>query len=170
MIEFDFEMVLGVVHASRELRHGGLRFSRAFIVEKAVEKTSNLTYVGLDTTLGRDFECPTTKNRYEFKGQDNLFQGKRADVTKPIKLKNFNGNGSGPKHTYDYLVMIDQTNNAVGYVDYKNSIKNHTIIKDGITTKVEKNDIIYLAKDIKPASVDKVRPLYNSIVDEIFKL
>jgi hypothetical protein len=170
MIEFDFEMVMGVVHASRELRHGGLRFSRAFLIEKAIEKTSDLTYVGLDTTLGRDFECPVTKNRYECKGQDNLFQGKRAEVTRSIKLKNFNGAGGGPQHTYDYLVMIDQTNNAVGYVNYEQSIKKHEIVRDGILTKVYKKDIIYIAKDIKPASVDKVRPLYNSIVDEIFKL
>jgi hypothetical protein len=170
IIEFDFEMVMGVVHATRELRHGGMRFSRAIIIEKAIEKTSNLIYVGLNSTLGRDFECPVSKNRYECKGQDNLFQTKRAKLTKEITLKNFMGSPSPPKHTYDYMVLIDQTNNAIAYTNYNNSIKKWRITTDGIKIKVEKNDLIYLATDIKPATIEQVKPLYNSIIDELFKL
>jgi hypothetical protein len=169
-IKFDFEMVMGIVHASRELRHGGLRFSRAILIEKAIEKTSNLKYVGLDTTLGRDFECPITKTRYECKGQDNLFQTNRTIWTDEFTLKNFMGNKSGPKKTYDYMILIDQTRNAIAYTDYENSIKRWRTTTDGIKLKVDKTNMTYLAKDIKPASVDKVRSLYNSIVDEIFKL
>lgn len=170
MIQFDFEMVLGVVHATRELRHGGMRFSRAIIIEKAIEKTSDLIYVGLDSSLGRDFECPITNNRYECKGQDNLFQTHRAKLTKEITLKNFMGSVSTPKHTYDYMILIDQTNNAIAYTNYENSIKKWKTATDGIKIKVDKNDLTYLATDIEPATIDQVRPLYNSIIDELFKL
>lgn len=169
-IKFDFEMVMGIVHATRELRHGGMRFSRAIIIEKAIEKTSNLIYVGLNSTLGRDFECPISKNRYECKGQDNLFQTNRAKLTKEITLKNFMGSTSAPKHTYDYMILIDQTNNAIAYTNYSNSIKRWRTATDAIKIKVEKTDLIYLASDINPATIEQVRPLYNSIIDELFKL
>ena len=34
------------------------------------------------------FECPSTKNRYECKGQDNLFQTNRTIWTSEFTLKN----------------------------------------------------------------------------------
>jgi hypothetical protein len=80
------------------------------------------------------------------------------------------GNKSAPKKTYDYMILIDQTRNAIAYTDYENSIKRWRTTTDGIKLKVDKTNMTYLAKDIKPFSVDKVRSLYNSIVDEIFKL
>ena len=35
-IEFDFEMVMGVVEYTRRLRFGGQKFIRAIMIEKAI--------------------------------------------------------------------------------------------------------------------------------------
>ena len=108
-IEFDFEMVMGVIEYTRRLRFGGQKFSRAVFIEKAIEKTSNLNYVGLDDTLGHDF---VTKElwRLEAKGVDNLFQTDITNNTKAIILKNFQGtvNNNFPEKKFDEMILLDQ--------------------------------------------------------------
>ena len=91
-IKFDFEMVMGVIEYTRRLRFGGQKFSRALMVEKAIEKTStSLVYVGLNDTLGHDFTTDVNEQiwRLEAKGLDHLFQTDRTFNTKEITLKNF---------------------------------------------------------------------------------
>ena len=91
-IKFDFEMVMGVVEYTRSLRFGGQKFSRALIVEKAIEKTSeNLVYVGLNDTLGHDFTTKVNEEvwRLEAKVLIIYFKLIKPPTLKKLLLKIF---------------------------------------------------------------------------------
>jgi len=177
-IEFDFEMVMGVVEYTRRLRFGGQKFSRALIIENAIEKTSkNLVYVGLDDTLGHDFTTKVNGEiwRLEAKSLDNLFQTNKTFNTKSITLKNFQGkvNNNFPEKKFDEMILIDQTQRHFGIVSFENALKNFNskknIKKSGLTIVIDKRNIEYLAKDVPLAPKKQVRDLYRQIVDELYK-
>jgi hypothetical protein len=173
-IEFDFEMVMGVIEYTRRLRFGGQKFSRAVFIEKAIEKTSNLNYVGLDDTLGHDF---VTKElwRLEAKGVDNLFQTDITNNTKAIILKNFQGtvNNNFPEKKFDEMILLDQTQRHVGIVSFENALKRFdpekNVSKSGLKIVIDKRDVEYLAKNISLAHKKQVKELYHEIVDELYK-
>jgi hypothetical protein len=176
-IEFDFEMVMGVVEYTRRLRFGGQKFSRALFIEKAIEKTSNFTYVGLDDTLGHDFTINVDGKvwRLEAKGRDNLFQTNRTFNTQRITLKNFQGNVNNnfPEKKFDEMILIDQTQRHIGVVSFENALKRFdpekNLSKSGLTIVVDKRDVEYLAKDVSLAPKRQVKELYREIVDELYK-
>jgi hypothetical protein len=177
-IEFDFEMVMGVVEYTRCLRFGGQKFSRALIVEKAIEKTSeNLVYVGLNDTLGHDFTTKVDEEvwRLEAKGLDHLFQTDLTFNTKAITLKNFQGtvNNNFPEKKFDEMILIDQTQRHIGVVSFENALKRFdpkkNLKKSGLNIVIDKRDVEYLAKDISLAPKKQVRELYYKIVDELYK-
>ena len=173
-IEFDFEMVMGVIEYTRRLRFGGQKFSRAVFIEKAIEKTSNLNYVGLDDTLGHDF---VTKElwRLEAKGVDNLFQTDITNNTRAIILKNFQGtvNNNFPEKKFDEMILLDQTQRHVGIVSFENALKRFdpekNVSKSGLKIVIDKRDVEYLAKNISLAHKKQVKELYHEIVDELYK-
>lgn len=172
MIKFDFEMVMGVVEYTRRLRFGGQKFSRAIIIEKAIEKTSNLTYVGLNDKLGHDFTKKTW--RLEAKGKDHLFQTDATYNTKPITIKNFQGKGSVafPEKKFDDMLLIDQTQRHFGVVSFEDALKNFdpkNVTKSGINIVVDKRDVTYLARDVTLAPKKQVKELYSEIIDELYK-
>ena len=177
-IEFDFEMVMGVVEYTRRLRFGGQKFSRAIMVEKAIEKTSkNLVYVGLDDSLGHDFTTKVNGEvwRLEAKGLDHLFQTDRTFNTKKITLKNFQGkvNNKFPEKKFDEMILIDQTQRHFGIVSFENALKNFNSKKNakksGLKIVVDKRDVEYIAKNVSLAPKNQVRELYHEIVDELYK-
>ena len=176
-IEFDFEMVMGVVEYTRRLRFGGQKFSRAIMIEKAIEKTSNLTYVGLDDTLGHDFTTKVDGEvwRLEAKGRDHLFQTDLTFNTQTITLKNFQGtvNNNFPEKKFDEMILIDQTQRHIGVVSFENALKRFdpkkNISKSGLKIVIDKRDVEYIAKDISLAPKKQVRELYYEIVDELYK-
>lgn len=177
-IEFDFEMVMGVVEYTRCLRFGGQKFSRALMIEKAIEKTSkNLVYVGLNDTLGHDFTTEVDREiwRLEAKGLDHLFQTGKTFNTKKITLKNFQCkvNNKFPEKKFDEMILIDQTQRHFGIVSFENALKNFNpkknIKKSGLTIVIDKRDVEYLAKDVSLAPKKQVRELYYEIVDELYK-
>lgn len=177
-IEFDFEMVMGIVKYTRRLRFGGQKFSRALFIEKAIEKTSkNLVYVGLNDSLGHDFTTSVDGEtwRLEAKGLDNLLQTDRTFNTRPITLKNFQGtvNNNFPEQKFDEMILIDQTQKHFAIVSFENALKKFNpkknISKSGLTIVIDKRDIEYLAKDVPLASKKQVRELYHEIVDELYK-
>jgi hypothetical protein len=177
-IEFDFEMVMGVIEYTRRLRFGGQKFSRALFIEKAIAKTSkNLVYVGLDDTLGHDFTTKVNEElwRLEAKGLDHLFQTHRTNNTKPLTLKNFQGtvNNNFPEKKFDEMILIDQTQRHIGVVSFENALKRFdpekNISKSGLNIVIDKRDVEYLAKDIPLAPKKQVRELYHQIVDELYK-
>jgi hypothetical protein len=178
-IEFDFEMVMGVVEYTRCLRFGGQKFSRAIMIEKAIEKTAgkNLTYVGLNDTLGHDFTTEVNEEvwRLEAKGLDHLFQTDRTPNTREITLKNFQGNVNNnfPEKKFDEMILIDQTQRHIGVVSFENALKNFdpkkNLKKSGLKIVIDKGDVEYLAKDISLAPKKQVRELYYEIVDELYK-
>ena len=177
MIKLDFEMVMGVVEYTRRLRFGGQKFSRAIIIEKAIEKTSNLTYVGLDDKLGHDFVkkiSPKKLWRLEAKGRDHLFQTNATFNTMPITLKNFQGNGSKafPEKKFDDMLLIDQTQRHFGMVSFEDALKKFNpknVTKSWINIVIDKRDVTYIAKDVSLASKKQVRDLYHEIIDELYK-
>jgi len=177
-IEFNFEMVMGVVEYTRCLRFGGQKFNRALMIEKAIEKTSkNLVYVGLNDTLGHDFITEVDREilRLEAKGLDYLFQTDRTFNTKQITLKNFQGktNNKFPEKKFDEMILIDQTQRHFGIVSFENALKNFNpkknINKSGLTIVIDKRDVEYLAKDVSLAPKKQVKELYYEIVDELYK-
>lgn len=177
-IEFDFEMVMGVVEYTRRLRFGGQKFSRALFIEKAIEKTSkNLVYVGLNDSLGHDFITKVTEEvwRLEAKGLDGLFQTDRTFNTKEITLKNFQGNVNNyfPEQKFDEMILIDQTQRHFGIVSFENALKNFdpkkNLKKSGLKIVVDKRDVEYIAKNVSLAPKKQVRELYREIVDELYK-
>jgi hypothetical protein len=177
-IEFDFEMVMGVVEYTRRLRFGGQKFSRALFIEKAIEKTSkNLVYVGLNDSLGHDFTTNVNEEvwRLEAKGLDNLFQTNKTFNTKPITLKNFQGtvNNNFPEQKFDEMILIDQTQRHFGIVSFEDALKKFdpekNVSKSGLSIVVDKRDVEYLAKDVSLAPKKQVRELYHEIVDELYK-
>jgi len=177
-IDFDFEMVMGVVEYTRRLRFGGQKFSRAVFIEKAIEKTSkNLVYVGLDDTLGHDFTTKVNEElwRLEAKGLDHLFQTDKTINTKEITLKNFQGtvNNNFPEKKFDEMILIDQTQRHIGVVSFDNALKRFdpekNISKSGLKIVIDKGDVEYLAKDISLAPKKQVKELYHQIVDELYK-
>jgi len=177
-IDFDFEMVMGVVEYTRRLRFGGQKFSRALFIEKAIEKTSkNLVYVGLNDTLGHDFTTRVNEYvwRLEAKGLDNLFQTNRTFYTREITLKNFQGkvNNSFPEKKFDEMILIDQTQRHFGVVSFENALKNFdpekNTSKSGLVIKIDKRDVEYIAKDVSLAPKQQVKKLYHEIVDEFYK-
>jgi hypothetical protein len=172
MIEFNFEMVMGVVQYTRRLRFGGQKFSRAIIIEKAIEKTSNLTYVGLNDKLGHDFTKKTW--RLEAKGKDHLFQTDATFNTKSITIKNFQGKGSVafPEKKFDDMLLIDQTQRHFGMVSFEDALKNFdpkNVTKSGINIVVDKRDVTYIAKDVTLAPKKQVKEIYSEIIDELYK-
>jgi len=176
-IEFDFEMVMGVVEYTRRLRFGGQKFGRAIVIEKAIEKTSNLTYVGLDDTLGHDFTIKVDGKvwRLEAKGKDHLFQTDKTFNTKPVTLKNFQGkvNNEFPEQKFDEMILIDQTQRHFGIVSFDNALKNFNpeknVSKSGLQIVVDKRGVEYIAKNVSLAPKKQVRELYYEIVDELYK-
>jgi len=177
-IKFDFEMVMGVVEYTRCLRFGGQKFSRAIMIEKAIEKTSkNLTYVGLNDTLGHDFTTKVNGKiwRLEAKGVDRLFQTDITFNTRPITLKNFQGsvNNAFPERKFDEMILIDQTQRHFGIVSFENALKNFdpekNLKKSGLKIVVDKRDVEYIAKNVSLAPKKQVRELYYEIVDELYK-
>jgi hypothetical protein len=177
-IEFDFEMVMGVVEYTRRLRFGGQKFSRAIMIEKALEKTSkNLVYVGLNDTLGHDFTTKVNGEvwRLEAKGLDHLFQTNRTFNTKKITLKNFQGtvNNCFPEKKFDEMILIDQTQRHFGIVSFENALKNFdpkkNLKKSGLNIVIDKRDVEYIAKNVSLAPKKQVRELYYEIVDELYK-
>jgi hypothetical protein len=172
MIKFDFGMVMGVVEYTRCLRFGGQKFSRAIIIEKAIEKTSNLTYVGLNDKLGHDFTEKTW--RLEAKGRDHLFQTDATSNTKSITIKNFQGKGSVvfPEKKFDDMLLIDQTQRHFGMVSFEDALKNFdpkNVTKSGINIVVDKRDVTYIARDVTLAPKKQVKKLYSEIIDELYK-
>jgi hypothetical protein len=174
MIQFDFSMVMGVIKYTRRLRFGGQKFTRTVFIEKAIEKTSNLTYVGLNDTLGHDFV--TNDNlRLEAKGVDRLFQTDKTFNTKSIILKNFQGNvnNSFPEKKFDQMLLIDQTQGHFGLVSFENALKNFDPIKNtsksGLKIIVDKRDVEYIANNVSLAPKKQVKELYYEIVDELYK-
>jgi hypothetical protein len=173
MIDFDFSMVIGVIKYTRCLRFGGQKFTRTVFVEKAIEKTSTLTYVGLDDTLGHDFIHNNV--RWEAKGKDKLFQTDATFNTKPITLKNFQGNVNNafPEKKFDQMLLIDQMQGHFGVVSFENALKNFdplkNVSKSGLNIVIDKRDVQYIAKGVLPAPKNQVRELYHEIVDELYK-
>jgi hypothetical protein len=175
MIDFDYSMVMGIIQYTRTLRFGGQKFTRAVFIEKAIEKTSSkLVYVGLDDTLGHDFVTPD-KKRLEAKGLDRLFQTDKTFNTRPITLKNFQGNVNNnfPEKKFDEMILIDQTQRHIGIVSFENALKNFdpkkNFSKSGLKIVVDKRDVKYIAKDISLAPKKQVKELYYEIVDELYK-
>jgi len=176
-IKFDFEMVMGVVEYTRRLRFGGQKFSRAIVIEKAIQKTSNLTYVGLDDTLGHDFTTEVDGEvwRLEAKGKDKLFQTNQTFNTKRITLKNFQGtvNNNFPEQKFDEMILIDQTQRHFGIVSFEDALKKFdpekNVSKSGLEIVVDKRDVEYIAKNVSLAPKKQVRELYHEIVDELYK-
>jgi hypothetical protein len=177
-IEFDFEMVMGVVEYTRPLRFGGQKFSRTLFIEKAIEKTStNLVYVGLKDTLGHDFTTKVNEEvwRLEAKGLDHLFQTDRTFNTKEITLKNFQGNVNNnfPEKKFDEMILIDQTQRHFGIISFENALKRFdpkkNTSKSGLTIVIDKRDVEYLAKNVSLAPKQQVKKLYYEIVDELYK-
>jgi hypothetical protein len=177
-IEFDFEMVMGVVEYTRRLRFGGQKFSRALFIEKAIEKTGkNLIYVGLNDTLGHDFTTRVDEEllRLEAKCLDHLFQTDRTLNTKEITLKNFQGkvNNDFPEKKFDEMILIDQTQRHFGIVSFENALKKFdpekNISKSGLKIVIDKRDVEYLAKNVSLAPKQQVKKLYHEIVDELYK-
>lgn len=178
-IEFDFEMVMGVVEYTHPLRVGGQKFSRSLFIEKAIEKTSkNLVYVGLDDTLGHDFTTKVNEElwRLEAKGMDHLFQTYRTTNTREITLKNFQGtvNNNFPEKKFDEMILIDQTQRHIGVVSFENALKRFdpkkNTSKSTLKIVIDKGDVEYIAKDIPLAPIKQVEELYSQIVNELYIL
>ena len=135
--DVNWNKVFGVVdslYSDKGFTSNADNFARATMVEKALDKFSNLQRV--DQT-GYDFLY--NNDKVELKMGKNLFyKGKQrsSNSTKKFKMKNFQGDKKPVEDfkqisTYDYLLVIDLTARRVVVVDDNHARSLYTEGADG---------------------------------------
>ena len=115
----NWPAILGAASSTKALGGNMDKFFSAQVLEKALEKYScnQLQYVG-DTSNGVDFKG-IDGLRYELKSSYKIYQP-RVSHTAWITMKNFRGHSTGISQTFDKLIAIDKTYNAVLLCDFDN--------------------------------------------------
>jgi hypothetical protein len=165
---FDFPSIFGVVKSTDGLKRNQTRPLRTEVQEIGIAKYSGgqLQYIG-DKEDGRDFYGIVDNLYYESKGMDGLFQ-KTVPYTKEITLKNFQGKNLGlPEKTFDYMLLWDTKNYAVGICSWDACMK-HTIVKDAsVSFRVDNSDITLLAKNVVPIEKQDFSIKLYELIEEL---
>ena len=165
---FDFPSIFGVVKSTDGLKRNQTRPLRTEVQEIGIAKYSGgqLQYIG-DKEDGRDFYGIVDNLYYESKGMDGLFQ-KTVPYTKEITLKNFQGKNLGlPEKTFDYMLLWDTKNYAVGICSWDACMK-HTIVKDAsVSFRVNNSDITLLAKNVVPIEKQDFSIKLYELIEEL---
>ena len=140
----NWNKVFGVVdslYSDKGFTSNADNFARATMVEKAIDKFSNLERVdgvGYDLLFG--------DKKVELKTKKNLFY-KRKDpkATTKFKMKNFQGDKKTVKDyqnekTFDYLLVIDLTARRVVVVDDNRARNLYEQSGDGILISLNEGD------------------------------
>jgi len=165
---FDFASIFGVVKSTDGLKRNQTRPLRAEIQEIAIAKYSGgqLKYIG-DKENGKDFYGLVDNLYYESKGMDGLFL-KTKPYTREITLKNFQGNNLGlPEKTFDYMLLWDTKNYAVGICSWDSCMK-HTVVKDAtVSFRVDYSDITFLSKNVIPTEKEDFSVRLYELIEEL---
>jgi hypothetical protein len=165
---FDFASIFGVVKSTDGLKRNQTRPLRAEVQEIAIAKYSagQLKYIG-DKENGKDFYGLIDNLYYESKGMDGLFL-KTKPYTREITLKNFQGNNLGlPEKTFDYMLLWDTKNYAVGICSWDACMK-HTVVKDAtVSFRVDYSDITFLAKNVIPTEKEDFSVRLYELIEEL---
>ena len=161
---FDWNAIFSTVSSCSSMTRCQLRPLSAEIIEKSVSKYSGgqLQYIG-DSANGCDF-LDAAGIRYEFKSKKELFQ-KKSFFSKEIILKNYFGvQTSSIIQTFDYMILMDTTQNSAGIVSYQNSVKCARINNSSITTRIPLADIKYLTKSITLTKKPNFENILNDFI------
>jgi hypothetical protein len=163
--KFGWVSIFNVVSSTEKMTNNQRRCLRTEIIELAISKHSGgqLKYVG-DKMNGCDF-VDSDGTRYECKSRQKMFSKSRNGCTKEIILKNFYRKSEPISHqTFDYMIMMDSTENSIGVVDYETAIKYSNVTDSIITTKIALNEIDYVAEKIVANNVTDFEQVLNDLI------
>ena len=149
---FNLEEFFGCVNATNttQMKSNAFKTIRTWLQEKSFAKWSDgqLQYVG-DYKDGVDFTSEDGVN-FEMKGTLGMFN--KNGSTRSIILKNFHSENKVVDKTFDYLLLVDTRNMAIGVTDWDTVEKRIYYTPKSPCAKVKflPGDYTILAKDIVP--------------------
>lgn len=152
---FNLEEFFGCVNATNttQMKSNAFKTIRTWLQEKSFAKWSDgqLQYVG-DYKDGVDFMSSVDNLLYEMKGTLKMFN--KNGSTRSIILKNFHSENKVVDKTFDYLLLVDTQNMAIGVTDWETVEKRIYYTPKSPCAKVKflPGDYTILAKDVKPSS------------------
>ena len=169
--KFDWVNYFKLVRSLEELQGLQYNWIKADWAERALAENfseGQLRYVGDKTkeSSGVDYKG-TDGLRYEVKTRKDLIQGIKTPTTKEIILKNSYTIDKPFEQTFDFMIAVDTTQNAVLLADWKTCMKGRSDTVKGTKIKVrlDTRDCEFIIRRVQTFSA----PGYKKYMDECRK-
>jgi len=165
---FNWSEIFGTAVASEGMKRAQARGLRTEVIELSIAKHSDgqLTYVGMNDTLGHDF-VTSDGQRWECKCKEGMFN-KKVPNTSDIILKNYAGNKiERLEQKFDYMLLVDTKSMSVAYAPYPAVVKTMKVNDANIVTRIHYNDMEWVCQNVVPKKKEDFSKALQKLIEEI---